>query len=322
MNSTLATVPWRMRTRAGASSSIGRPGGGAAAADLGGQLAEQGLLVLEVPVEEALGHAGGVDDVDHPGGGVALLGEERAAASSSCCLRSAPCVVSWRSFMVWAGRPTVTVWRRLTRGSITGGWLARPRDRRVTARTSSPAASRGRRRAAPRRSWSTASPATPGARGLAEAFAAAGFTVDLPLLPGHGTSVDDMIATGWDDWSGAAEAAYQSLAGRVDKVVVAGLSMGGSLTAWLAEPPPRDRGHRAASTRPWTVPGRDGRSPPGDGGRRASTASRPSAATWPTPAAAGEGLRRHPAGPLLSLAAGAAEFARPTWPRSPARCWS
>ena len=30
-------------------------------------------------------------------------------------------------------------------------------------------------------------------RGLAEAFAAAGFTVELPLLPGHGTSVDDMI---------------------------------------------------------------------------------------------------------------------------------
>jgi carboxylesterase len=71
-------------------------------------------------------------------------------------------------------------------------------------------------------------------RGLAEAFAAAGFTVELPRLPGHGTSVDDMITTGWPDWSAAAEAAYEGLADRTDAVVVAGLSMGGALTAWLA----------------------------------------------------------------------------------------
>ena len=71
-------------------------------------------------------------------------------------------------------------------------------------------------------------------RGLAEAFAAAGFAVELPLLPGHGTSVDDLIPTRWSDWSAAAEAAYTDLAARVDRVVVAGLSMGGSLTAWLA----------------------------------------------------------------------------------------
>ncbi|MDQ3108151.1 MAG: hypothetical protein M3Q68_10155, partial [Actinomycetota bacterium] len=45
-------------------------------------------------------------------------------------------------------------------------------------------------------------------RGLAQAFAAAGFTVELPLLPGHGTSVDDMLTTSWDDWSAAAEQSY------------------------------------------------------------------------------------------------------------------
>ncbi len=70
--------------------------------------------------------------------------------------------------------------------------------------------------------------------GLAQALAGAGLAVELPLLPGHGTSVDDMLSTGWPDWSAAAESAYQALAARVDKVVVAGLSMGGSLTAWLA----------------------------------------------------------------------------------------
>lgn len=71
-------------------------------------------------------------------------------------------------------------------------------------------------------------------RPLAEAFAGAGHAVDLPLLPGHGTSVDDMLGTGWSDWSAAAEAALVELQARTETVVVAGLSMGGSLTCWLA----------------------------------------------------------------------------------------
>lgn len=71
-------------------------------------------------------------------------------------------------------------------------------------------------------------------RGLARAFAGAGFAVELPLLPGHGTSLDDMVATGWDDWSGAAELAYSELESRCERVVVAGLSMGGTLATWLA----------------------------------------------------------------------------------------
>src|ERR1019366_7582101 len=69
---------------------------------------------------------------------------------------------------------------------------------------------------------------------LAEALAAAGFTVELPLLPGHGTSVEDMVPTRWADWSGAAEAAYAALAARCESVVVTGLSMGGTLSCWLA----------------------------------------------------------------------------------------
>lgn len=71
-------------------------------------------------------------------------------------------------------------------------------------------------------------------RPLADAFAAAGYSTEMPLLPGHGTSVQDMLDTTWDDWSSAAEAAYESLAQRCEAVVVAGLSMGGSLTCWLA----------------------------------------------------------------------------------------
>jgi carboxylesterase len=71
-------------------------------------------------------------------------------------------------------------------------------------------------------------------RGVAEAFAAAGFSVELPRLPGHGTSVEDMMTTSWADWTAEVEAAYERLASRTDKVVVAGLSMGGSLTLWTA----------------------------------------------------------------------------------------
>jgi carboxylesterase len=70
-------------------------------------------------------------------------------------------------------------------------------------------------------------------RGLAQALADAGFATELPLLPGHGTSLDDMLPTTWADWSAAVDAAYLDLAGRCRHVVVAGLSMGGTLAVWL-----------------------------------------------------------------------------------------
>jgi carboxylesterase len=72
-------------------------------------------------------------------------------------------------------------------------------------------------------------------RPLAEALAAAGYTVEMPLLPGHGTALEDMVPTRWEDWSGAAEAHFQALASRCDHVMVTGLSMGGALSCWLAE---------------------------------------------------------------------------------------
>jgi carboxylesterase len=65
---------------------------------------------------------------------------------------------------------------------------------------------------------------------LAEGFAANGFEVEMPRLPGHGTTVEDMLTTGWSDWAGEADAAFERLAARAERIVVAGLSMGGSLT--------------------------------------------------------------------------------------------
>jgi len=79
-------------------------------------------------------------------------------------------------------------------------------------------------------------------RGLAQAFAGAGFAIELPRLPGHGTAIEDMLETSWADWSASAEAAYTELAERCDKVVVGGLSMGGTLTLWLAEHHPEIAG--------------------------------------------------------------------------------
>ncbi len=71
-------------------------------------------------------------------------------------------------------------------------------------------------------------------RAIAQAMADHGHHVELPRLPGHGTVVEDMLDTGWGDWTAEVDAAYERLAARTDEVVVAGLSMGGSLTLWTA----------------------------------------------------------------------------------------
>ena len=71
-------------------------------------------------------------------------------------------------------------------------------------------------------------------RPLALRFAEDGHSVELPLLPGHGTKIEDMVPTRFDDWYGAASAAYLELAARCERVVVVGLSMGGTLATLLA----------------------------------------------------------------------------------------
>jgi carboxylesterase len=75
-------------------------------------------------------------------------------------------------------------------------------------------------------------------RPWAEQLAAAGFTVRLPLLPGHGGSWRDTNRTRWPDWYGAIEAAYTELADRCETVFACGLSMGGTLVTRLAQQHP------------------------------------------------------------------------------------
>ncbi|WP_026819658.1 alpha/beta hydrolase [Arthrobacter castelli] len=60
-------------------------------------------------------------------------------------------------------------------------------------------------------------------------LADAGYAVTLPLLPGHGTSWEDLATSRWQDWYGAFEAEYLRLRSKTDHTFVAGLSMGGTL---------------------------------------------------------------------------------------------
>jgi carboxylesterase len=72
-------------------------------------------------------------------------------------------------------------------------------------------------------------------RPWAEYLAAAGCTVRLPRLPGHGTRWQDLNRTTWEDWYGEAERGLDELLARCDAVFAMGLSMGGTLVLRLAE---------------------------------------------------------------------------------------
>ena len=78
----------------------------------------------------------------------------------------------------------------------------------------------------------TGSPAS--MRPWAEFFAKHGYSVRLPLLPGHGTSPGEMNKSTWEQWYSAAEDAYLDLVGKCTKVFIFALSMGGALTLRLA----------------------------------------------------------------------------------------
>ena len=70
-------------------------------------------------------------------------------------------------------------------------------------------------------------------RYLGERLAAAGFSVTGPLLPGHGTSLDDLDATRWQDWVEHVERAVDEMAKSVDRVAIVGQSLGGLLALYV-----------------------------------------------------------------------------------------
>lgn len=72
-------------------------------------------------------------------------------------------------------------------------------------------------------------------RPWAEHLAAAGLSVALPRLPGHGTTWPEMARTRWEDWYAEIDRAYQDLRSRTAEVFAMGLSMGACLALRLAE---------------------------------------------------------------------------------------
>lgn len=74
----------------------------------------------------------------------------------------------------------------------------------------------------------------------ARVLADAGYAVEVPLLPGHGTTWQDLNTTRWEDWYAAVDRSLDKLTAENDQVVLAGLSMGGTLMLRLAADRPQD----------------------------------------------------------------------------------
>ena len=139
---------------------------------------------------------------------------------------------------------------------------------------------------------------------LGRALHAAGMTVSIPRLPGHGTDGSDFLQTGWRDWLRACTDEMLELCARHRPVSLVGFSMGSLLALILAArfpvarlallaPPIRSRDPRLPFTpllalffrrRPTAAPGAPSRGPRG-------CPSRAGIQGLPLPPAAG----RHPA---------------------------
>ena len=68
-----------------------------------------------------------------------------------------------------------------------------------------------------------------------EYLADRGYTSRVPLLPGHGTTWQQMNRTCWEDWYSCVDTAFRELHQTCERVVVCGLSMGAALTLQLAQ---------------------------------------------------------------------------------------
>ncbi len=71
-------------------------------------------------------------------------------------------------------------------------------------------------------------------RALGQYLHEEGFDVHAPLLLGHGTQPEDLEGVHWYQWRNQAQAEYDRLIKMGKKVIVGGMSMGGSLSLLLA----------------------------------------------------------------------------------------
>lgn len=71
-------------------------------------------------------------------------------------------------------------------------------------------------------------------RAFAERLRDQGFTVAGPLLPGHGTTPEDLNRTGWQDWLAEGTRVYKQLQETCDHIFVGGESTGGAIALYMA----------------------------------------------------------------------------------------
>jgi carboxylesterase len=70
---------------------------------------------------------------------------------------------------------------------------------------------------------------------IAEYLHGKNLTVSAPLLPGHGTTPQELNRTHWEDWVNHAEAALAEIRSKCDPVFIGGLSLGSLIALQLAE---------------------------------------------------------------------------------------
>ena len=71
-------------------------------------------------------------------------------------------------------------------------------------------------------------------RGFAERLRDQGYTVAGPLLPGHGTTPEDLNRMTWSDWLAEGTRVYKQLQETCDHVFVGGESTGGAIALYMA----------------------------------------------------------------------------------------
>lgn len=75
----------------------------------------------------------------------------------------------------------------------------------------------------------------PSMRPWAEFLLSKGYTVRVPLLPGHGTKVEDLNKIKWDEWPAKITFELSELKKSCDTIFLVGLSMGGGTVLNVAE---------------------------------------------------------------------------------------
>ncbi|TSA48733.1 MAG: alpha/beta fold hydrolase [Actinomycetales bacterium] len=77
--------------------------------------------------------------------------------------------------------------------------------------------------------------APPSMRPWGEFLLSKGYTVRVPLLPGHGTKPEELNTVKWQEWPAKVQSELEELLLVCDQVFICGLSMGGGTTLYIAE---------------------------------------------------------------------------------------